>query len=501
MTQQVPANSPAPDNDLRQLIDGFFAGTLPSEGLARLDRWLQSNRSARQMYREQAQIHAFLRWRVRGVTEKDVRDRTESSSVTTRQLNAALSFRAARRYLSRPLGMMSAAGLLLAIIAGFTWMWSRGPVVAHLARSVGAKWQGQASLADGTALRAGKQLRLQSGVVEIRFLDGADVILQGPATFRLEGRNQGQLDEGQLAARVPQQARGFSIDTPTTTVVDHGTEFGVIVIPSDASTADSRPSSAAPSSTQVHVFQGEVEVGQPKQGPTDQVAKLTAGKAVEVDQSRTTKPLAAAQPEQFARAVAGAGPLKVDLGVNGNVQEGWIGVDTVNLAPPPLKLASPLAAQGETITIKLAIGGTTKEYASRYRGEIKHPLADLLEDFHMHRGKRPMTVTFSNLAAGKYRLTSYHHDVYRFQTSKHPSGYEPPQRLTASVQGATASDVSGATDFAATNGKQPQTPATGVVLFTADGTHEVTVEYAVVEGGSAPLNGFVLEAEGKQKRK
>ncbi|MCE9554462.1 MAG: FecR family protein [Planctomycetes bacterium] len=500
MTEHVtlPSLPPGrePDKELWQLIDGQLTGMISPEGLARLDQRLQTDRKARQMYRDQAQLHAFLTWRVRGVTESDVQERTTKLDRMPGSRNPR-TLPAVKRWLSRPVGMVAVAALILAATVGSALLWARGPVVAQVTRSVGARWEGRSSVEYGTSLRAGEQLRLQAGAVEIQFVDGAEVILQGPATFRLEGRNKGRLDDGQLAARVPEKARGFSIDTPTTTVVDYGTEFGVIVKGNAPSLPASNVKSATAPSTEVHVFQGEVEVAAPAENKPQQVAKLTAGKAVAVDQSHHSKALAAALPEQFTRAVAPSGPLQVDLGVNGNVQEGWIGVDTLNQTPPPLKLASAFAAQGETITIKLGIIGATKEYASRYRGEIQHPLANLLEDFHMHRGKHPLAITFSNLAAGQYRLTSYHHDVFRFQDSREPTGVQPPQRLSATVRGATKFDVSGATNFSATNGNQPKTPAIGVVLFTADGGHDVTVEYAVVAGSGAPLNGFVLESESK----
>src|SRR5262249_518170 len=51
--------------------------------------------------------------------------------------------------------------------------------------------------------------------------------------------------EGKLRATVPPQATGFTIATPKLDLVDRGTEFGL---------------SVNPSRTEVHVFQGKVEL-------------------------------------------------------------------------------------------------------------------------------------------------------------------------------------------------------------------------------------------------
>ena len=99
--------------------------------------------------------------------------------------------------------------------------------------------------------------------MEITYDTGAKVILQGPVTYEVESQG-GFLSVGKLTARVEKKTEGggrraenisnpqslipnplFAIRTPTATVTDLGTEFGVTV--------------SGDGLTQVHVLQGVVE--------------------------------------------------------------------------------------------------------------------------------------------------------------------------------------------------------------------------------------------------
>ena len=103
-----------------------------------------------------------------------------------------------------------------------------GDHVATLQSTAGATWWGtELPTTSGSRLVPGT-LRLHSGVVEIEFDDGANVVLQGPATLEIQSRDGGFLHCGKLLARVPPSAVGVTIKTPTALVVDLGTEFGIV---------------------------------------------------------------------------------------------------------------------------------------------------------------------------------------------------------------------------------------------------------------------------------
>ena len=69
------------------------------------------------------------------------------------------------------------------------------------------------------------KLFLESGLVRIRFENGADLILEGPAEYVVNGPMNSFCGQGKINARIPKEAVGFEIVTPFATVIDRGTEF------------------------------------------------------------------------------------------------------------------------------------------------------------------------------------------------------------------------------------------------------------------------------------
>jgi len=144
--------------------------------------------------------------------------------------------------------------------------------VAQMGQMHDCQWeQGSASPSSGDGLTSGQQLRLRRGLAELRFANGATVLLAGPATFDTVSGGAGFLHAGSLTAKVSTKARGFTIQTPTAAVVDLGTEFGVTV-------------ENAGAKEEVHVFRGEVVL---ETKPSRVEAKparhrLTAGSAASI---------------------------------------------------------------------------------------------------------------------------------------------------------------------------------------------------------------------------
>lgn len=89
---------------------------------------------------------------------------------------------------------------------------------------------------DTVGSRVGAEVvRLFGGTVELTFDDGAVVTLQGPVEFQPLATGQLSLRRGRLTATVPKPAIGFTVLTPTSAVVDLGTEFDVSVKDTGAS--------------------------------------------------------------------------------------------------------------------------------------------------------------------------------------------------------------------------------------------------------------------------
>ena len=98
-----------------------------------------------------------------------------------------------------------------------------------------------------SAIALGDRFAIRSGLLEITYDTGAKVILQGPVTYEVESKNGGFVLIGKLTGKVENKAAtGFEVRTPTATVTDLGTEFGVEVDKGGHTTS--------------HVFRGSVRV-------------------------------------------------------------------------------------------------------------------------------------------------------------------------------------------------------------------------------------------------
>jgi hypothetical protein len=121
------------------------------------------------------------------------------------------------------------------------------------------------SLIPQSRVSLGDTFSLRSGLLEITYNTGAKVILQGPVTYKVESSASGYLSIGKLTARVEKgpEVRGqgsetsilhssfinhhlFAVRTPTATVTDLGTEFGVEV--------------QRNGSSEVHILKGVVDL-------------------------------------------------------------------------------------------------------------------------------------------------------------------------------------------------------------------------------------------------
>jgi hypothetical protein len=158
--------------------------------------------------------------------------------------------------------------------------------VGQITGMAGCRWaRGNAPLAMNDAVPVGREIKLESGLMEITYDTGAKVILQGPVTYQVESGSGGYLAVGKLTARVEKreerrEGKGegktversglsvhgspkprllsyssprsspssslFSVRTPTAVVTDLGTEFGVEVDKQGG--------------TKSHVFRGSVYV-------------------------------------------------------------------------------------------------------------------------------------------------------------------------------------------------------------------------------------------------
>jgi hypothetical protein len=96
------------------------------------------------------------------------------------------------------------------------------------------------------------EYELQKGLVHLRFAQGADMILAGPARFIVNDAQHVRLVSGKARVVAPSTAKGFTVATTSADYIDLGTEFGLRVEPDGAS--------------DLYVFDGQVNVADPRSG-------------------------------------------------------------------------------------------------------------------------------------------------------------------------------------------------------------------------------------------
>ena len=291
--------------DIARLIDG----DLGDLGTARLAKLLEKDPELRKTCMSHVVMQAMLRWSHGSVGEQDMPgvnpavilellaeaeevDRCQAAFEETeraRKIAAEAARRkkiaeAERRYVNRrpePIFIpwsavyVTVAALLLLVYK----LWPQPdaprivqpelpPISAQVATITGSfesQWS-DSQLSDSAVTRLVQgHYELVHGVVELVFDGGAKVLIESPATIELLSRDRVRLAAGKLVGNVPESAIGFTVETPLTTIVDLGTEFGVSV---DEQLA-----------AEVQVFKGKVEA---QFRDSDQRISLTKDKSVRV---------------------------------------------------------------------------------------------------------------------------------------------------------------------------------------------------------------------------
>ena len=123
------------------------------------------------------------------------------------------------------------------------------------------RWKENSSVASGSDVPQGKLFAIEEGEIELTYASGTRLMLIGPADYLVKNTG-GELRRGGLIASVTEDGHGFTIQTPNGSVVDLGTEFGLVVDDFGVS--------------EVSVFQGKVEahpVGRKSDGKKVELTK------------------------------------------------------------------------------------------------------------------------------------------------------------------------------------------------------------------------------------
>jgi hypothetical protein len=169
-----------------------------------------------------------------------------------------------------------------------------GNSVATILGSEAVQWSSSEMSNLKSQIGKGERLQIDSGLVELELKQGVKLLIEGPAEWSIDGHNNATLKRGKLVAKVPTQAIGFTLQTPTAKIVDLGTEFGVEV--------------GEYGSAEVHVLRGRVRAtGLAAAGQNRAVAKsvvLEAGSTIRSDRGQLSEVETAVDDETFKSLAA-----------------------------------------------------------------------------------------------------------------------------------------------------------------------------------------------------
>jgi hypothetical protein len=259
--------------ELLHLLSALCDGALDEPGHARLEALLAQDAGARTLYLQYLDMHSRLLVRPDPAAEEQPEEQPAAPRVTSPLFRYAL------------VASLTLAASLLVQLAWWRPVSPPAPVtpnyIATLTHTADCVWVESAQpLRAGTRLLPGL-LRLRQGGAAIVFDGGVQLVLEGPAELRLETVAAATLLRGKVVFRGDEAAPPFDLRTPTSTLVDYGTEYAV---------------SVGADGEEVHVFEGEVQ----RRPTVGDVEYLKAGQARIYGPASASKPTPLA-PGRFVR--------------------------------------------------------------------------------------------------------------------------------------------------------------------------------------------------------
>ena len=199
----------------------------------------------------QAKIRAFIAEQQAMEEQERLLEQLERRRIRQRELRRRKRIARARTFAAKvrkvsTLGVMAAMGMAIAYLLYLVLLPVPPASVATLTGGVDVKWADPEQPTDSDSLLQPGTMKLVEGYAQITFDGGAKVIIEAPVEIKLQNTARAYLQSGKMSATVPVEARGFTLNTPSASLVDLGTEFGVHV--------------KEDGSSDIHVFKGKVSL-------------------------------------------------------------------------------------------------------------------------------------------------------------------------------------------------------------------------------------------------
>lgn len=224
--------------EFEQLAQRVLEGLGTAEEVGRLEVELQRDGELRRVYRETFLMDEMLEQAAVEGDAVPLQPVVPVEALLRRQRRKAVS-----------VAVAAAAALVLAVGLGLHFIWLDPAPMLSTQAAPNTIWDvrsAEGKSAEAGDLKAGDEIRVQAGTVELEFSSGVRGIVQGPARMVVDGADRLSLSYGTGRFQVPKGAEGFKVRSRRLDVVDLGTDFGM-VIPEKATLAP-----------EVHVFQGRV---------------------------------------------------------------------------------------------------------------------------------------------------------------------------------------------------------------------------------------------------
>lgn len=245
-TAHEPPSDDTPDDELASLVSDAIDGVLTAESLARLEVRLKADAAARAYYLDAVWLNSCLVESFSALTLTSLLDVLDNDAATRHKpgqmcgllerLGTQRGPRAssARRGAALVMAGMAAAVGLAVVISSMRHA-PRAVMPAELTPAGLATLSktrflrpadSSAPLAVGQTLGPGT-LEILGGALELTYRNGVVLVLEGPGEIELLSEMRAFLHSGSVVVRMPEGMSGFHLETPTTDVVDLGTEFAV----------------------------------------------------------------------------------------------------------------------------------------------------------------------------------------------------------------------------------------------------------------------------------
>jgi ferric-dicitrate binding protein FerR (iron transport regulator) len=217
-----------------ELFNRFADGLATADDAQQLLDLLRDDPAARRAYREFVSLHASLQWDYAAVANHGLPP--EDTAAADGRSRASRGRWIATFLVGAIISGAAAAVAFMTMTPGFNSRDDRGAESTAAASAVplatvtNTRFASQTDPATdfepGQPIEAGR-LRILGGAIEVTLRNGVEILLEGPGELELIGELEAFLHGGTAVVRMPKGMHGFRLLTPSTEVLDLGTEFAV----------------------------------------------------------------------------------------------------------------------------------------------------------------------------------------------------------------------------------------------------------------------------------